>query len=64
MDLRSKEEKTRGWKTKPGPDHERLKNFVKEFVFYPKNNREPLKSFKQRDSLAVLYFRNITKATD
>lgn len=39
-----------------------LINFVKEFLFYPEDNRESLKSFRQ-SFRSVLDFRNIAKAT-
>ena len=41
-----------------------LISFVKEFIFYPEDDRESLKSFKQRDSMTVLRFRGIIKATE
>lgn len=41
-----------------------LISFVKELIFYPEDDRESLKSFKQRDSMTVLHFRGIIKATE
>ena len=40
-----------------------LTSFVREFVFYPEDDKESLKSFKQRDSMTALHYRNIIKAT-